>query len=233
MIIIDKTIISSDIYEEQFICDLDKCKGACCVEGDLGAPLELKELPLIESAVKKAKNYLSNESKEILEKDGAYILDEEGDFSTTTLKGKECSFAFYDDEKTLKCSIEQAWLDGKSNFRKPISCHLYPIRISQLQEYETLNYDRWSICECARILGKNKGIAILPVPLKHKKTLDFSQRPKNQRIIREIGLDYFDRYKKVFKQVDIYDSDSFNSKYNLTIGIYGPKNAQLLNMIPV
>ena len=105
MIIIDKTIISSDIYEEQFICDLDKCKGACCVEGDLGAPLELKELPLIESAVKKAKNYLSNESKEILEKDGAYILDEEGDFSTTTLKGKECSFAFYDDEKTLKKKI--------------------------------------------------------------------------------------------------------------------------------
>ena len=146
MIIIDKTIISSDIYEEQFICDLDKCKGACCVEGDLGAPLELQELPLIESAVKKAKKYLSKESKEILEKDGAYILDDEGDFSTTTLKGKECSFAFHDNDKTLKCSIEQAWLDGKSNFRKPISCHLYPIRISRLQEYETLNYDRWSIC---------------------------------------------------------------------------------------
>ena len=103
MIIIDKTIISSDVYEEKFICDLDKCKGACCVEGDLGAPLE-QELPLIESAVKKTKNYLSKESKEILEKDGAYILDEEGDFSTTTLEGKECSFAFYDDEKTLKCS---------------------------------------------------------------------------------------------------------------------------------
>ena len=160
MIIIDKTIISSDIYEEQFICDLDKCKGACCVEGDLGAPLELQELPLIESAVKKAKKYLSKESKEILEKDGAYILDDEGDFSTTTLNGKECSFAFHDNDKTLKCSIEKAWLDGKSNFRKPISCHLYPIRISRLQEYETLNYDRWSICECARILGKNKGIAI-------------------------------------------------------------------------
>lgn len=97
---------------------------------------------------------------------------------------------------------------------------------------EYVKDDYRALYEIKRVL-KDKGIAILPVPLKHEKTVDFSQRPKNQRIIREIGLDYFDRYKKVFKQVDIYDSDSFNSKYNLTIGIYGPKNAQLLNMIPV
>tara|TARA_B100000941_G_C28434826_1_gene516338 strand:+ start:218 stop:793 length:576 start_codon:yes stop_codon:yes gene_type:complete len=191
MIIIDKTIISSDIYEEKFICDLDKCKGACCVEGDLGAPLELQELSLIESAVKKAKKYLSKESKEILEKDGAYILDDEGDFSTTTLNGKECSFAFHDNDKTLKCSIEQAWLDGKSNFRKPISCHLYPIRISRLQEYETLNYDRWSICECARILGKKKGTAIYK----------FLKKP----LIRKYGKVW---YQKLCDEIELLKSET-------------------------
>ena len=191
MIIIDKTVISSDIYEEQFICDLDKCKGACCVEGDLGAPLELDELPLIEGAVKEAKTYLSQESKDILDKEGAYILDEEGDFSTTTLKGKECSFAFYDDEKTLKRSLEQAWIDGKSNFRKPISCHLYPIRIAQLQEYETLNYDRWSICECARILGKNKGVAIYKF--------------LKEALIRKYGEDW---YQKLCDEIELLKSDT-------------------------
>ena len=93
MIILDKTVISSEIYEEQFICDLDKCKGACCVEGDLGAPLTQDELILMDESIEIVKPYLSAAAQEVLDTQGAYLLDEDGDFTTTTLNGKECSFA--------------------------------------------------------------------------------------------------------------------------------------------
>jgi hypothetical protein len=183
MIILDKTVISSEIYEEQFICDLDKCKGACCVEGDLGAPLTQDELILMDESIEIVKPYLSAAAQEVLDTQGAYLLDEDGDFTTTTLNGKECSFAYYDDKHALKCSVEQAYLDGKSDFRKPISCHLYPIRVQTLHDFETLNYDRWSICECARILGKSKGVAIykfLKEPLIRKYGSDWYQRLCNE-----------------------------------------------------
>ena len=120
MIELKNTIVSDDIVDEHFICDLAKCKGACCVEGDLGAPLEKDELSLIDENLELVKPYMSKDGLSVLEKDGAYLLDEEGDFSTTTVNGKECSFAVYDQSGILKCSIEQAWIDKKIDFRKPI-----------------------------------------------------------------------------------------------------------------
>ena len=160
MIQIGNTLISSDIKEQFFVCDLEKCKGACCVEGDLGAPLLPEELIEIEEVVELVKPYLSAEAVKTLEEKGAYLLDEEGDFSTTTIDNKECAFAYYDDNEILKCGIEQAYKDGKTNFKKPISCHLYPIRLTQLHDHLALNYDRWHICSPACGLGQKLGVPI-------------------------------------------------------------------------
>lgn len=160
MIEIGKTLISDDVVEEAFVCDLQKCKGACCVEGDLGAPLLKEELQQIEDVIELVKPYLAKEAIEVLEKEKGYILDEDGDYSTSTIDNKECAFAFYDDQKILKCSIEQANKEGKTDFKKPISCHLYPIRVAKLPEFEALNYDRWHICSPACDLGEELKVPV-------------------------------------------------------------------------
>ncbi|MGK7390564.1 MAG: DUF3109 family protein [Candidatus Cyclobacteriaceae bacterium M2_1C_046] len=149
MITLGKTILSDDIKEQYFVCDLLKCKGACCVEGDLGAPLEEDELDILDKAYADVKEYLSEEGRKAIEEQGAYVLDEEGDYSTPTIGGKECAYAIYDDKGILKCGIEQAYFDGKTKYRKPISCQLYPIRVTKYDEFEALNYDRWDICSPA------------------------------------------------------------------------------------
>ncbi len=160
MILIDNTVISDDIKEQFFVCDLDKCKGACCVEGDLGAPLEKEELEILEENYQKVKPFLNKEGIAAIEKQGTYIVDEEGDYSTPTVSGKECAYAIYDDKGILKCGIEQAYFAGKTKFRKPISCHLYPIRITQYDHYDALNYDRWHVCSPACGLGEKLGVPI-------------------------------------------------------------------------
>jgi hypothetical protein len=160
MIILDNAVLSDDIKEQHFVCDLNKCKGACCVEGDLGAPLEEEELDLIDEALENVKPYLSKKGLAAIESEGSYILDEEGDYSTTTIGGKECAFAIYDKQNILKCGIEQAYLDGKTKWQKPISCHLYPIRITKYDHYDALNYDRWDICSAACDLGKKLKIPV-------------------------------------------------------------------------
>ena len=143
------TLISEDIIDNYFVCDLIKCKGACCVEGDLGAPLEDDELALLRKEYPKIKPFLAKEGITEIEKQGEYILDSDGEYSTPTIKGKECAYSVYDERGILKCGIEQAYLAGKSKFRKPISCHLYPIRITRYKEYEAINYNRWHICSPA------------------------------------------------------------------------------------
>ena len=178
MIQIGDTLISDDVIEEAFVCDLQKCKGACCVEGDLGAPLMKEELSEIENVIDLVKPYLSEKAIEVLESEGGYLLDEDGDYSTTTINGKECAFAFYDEHGILKCSIEQAHLEGKTEFKKPISCHLYPIRIGKLPEFEALNYDRWHICSPACDLGKE-----LKVPV---------YKFLREALIRKYGKDWYD-----------------------------------------
>jgi len=171
MIILDNAVLSDDIKEKHFVCDLNKCKGACCVEGDLGAPLEPLELSELEEALEAVKPYLSKEGLAVIEREGCYILDEEGDHSTTTVGGRECAFSVYDKKGILKCAIEQAYLDGKTKWQKPISCHLYPIRITKYDHYDALNYDRWDICDPACKLGDELKVPIykfLKVPLIRK-----------------------------------------------------------------
>lgn len=160
MILIGETCISDDIADKFFVCNLEKCKGACCVEGDLGAPLEESELPVLEEIYEHVKPYLTKEGLDAIEKQGLYIEDWEGDYSTTTINDRECAYAFYDENKILKCGIEQAYLDGKIDFKKPISCHLYPIRITKYEQYHALNYDRWSICSDACTFGEQLGVEV-------------------------------------------------------------------------
>lgn len=160
MILIDDTCISDDIAEKFFVCNLEKCKGACCVEGDLGAPLEESELPVLEDIYESVKPYLTPEGIAAIEEQGKYIKDWEGDYSTTTINDRECAYAFYDERGVLKCGIEQAYLEGKTDFKKPISCHLYPIRITKYENFHALNYDRWSICSDACSLGEQLGVEV-------------------------------------------------------------------------
>ncbi|MDW7692252.1 DUF3109 family protein [Flammeovirgaceae bacterium SG7u.111] len=177
MIVIGDTVISDDIAENYFVCNLAKCKGACCVEGDLGAPLNDDELEVMEEIQEVVKPYLSEEGKREIEKQGAYIKDWEGDFSTPTINDKECAYAIYDEKGSLKCGIEQAYFDGKISYRKPISCHLYPARITKYDKYDAINYDRWSICSDACSYGEE-----LEVPL-----YEFLKVP----FVRKYGEDWY------------------------------------------
>ncbi|TRX61891.1 DUF3109 family protein [Fulvivirga sp. M361] len=160
MIEFGKTIISDDIKDNFFVCNLEKCKGACCVEGDLGAPLEEDELDVLKQAYEKIKPFLSEEGIRAIEQQGPYILDEEGEYSTPTIGGKECAYAIYDKEGILKCGIEQAYNEKQTDFKKPISCHLYPIRITKYDEFDALNYDQWDICDAACHLGASLNVPV-------------------------------------------------------------------------
>lgn len=153
MIEFRNVLISDEIIDKHFVCDLNKCKGACCVEGDLGAPLTLEETKILEENYDKIEPYLTPEGKKAIEEQGKFIEDWEEEFSTTTIDEKECAYAYYDDKKLLKCGIEDAWKDGKIDFQKPISCHLYPVRERKLSQFIALNYDYWDICNDACSLG--------------------------------------------------------------------------------
>lgn len=160
MIVHKNTILSDDLVNNAFVCDLIKCKGACCVEGDLGAPLEIDELKIMDEIIEDVKPFLNKAGLAEIEKQGNYIKDWEGDFSTPTINDKECAYSVYDEKGVLKCAIEDAYNAGKVPFKKPISCHLYPIRISVYEGYDALNYDRWSICGDACTLGEKLQVPV-------------------------------------------------------------------------
>ena len=143
-----------------FVCELSKCKGACCVEGDAGAPLEVNELPILDKIFAKVKPYLNEAGLKAIEQQGLYLKSEDGDYETPTVDNRECAYAVYDERGILKCAIEQAYLDGHIDFKKPISCHLYPIRVTKYEQYHALNYDRWHICSPACDYGRELGVAL-------------------------------------------------------------------------
>lgn len=157
---VGEVLVSDDVKSVEFVCHLEKCKGACCVEGELGAPLEEDELPVMKEIQSAVAPYLTEDGKKAIAEQGPYLLDEDGDYSTPTIGGRECAYAHYDAKGVLKCGIEQAYLDGKISYRKPISCHLYPVRITKKKDFEAVNYHKWSICSDACTLGKS-----LQVPL--------------------------------------------------------------------
>jgi len=161
MIIVGEAYVSDDIKDKMFVCDLEKCKGACCIEGDMGAPVAFEEIAIMEKILPKVKPYLSKAGLAAIDKKGIVESDGDGGWATTTIgSNKECVFAIYDERKTLKCGIEQAYLDGKVKFQKPISCHLYPIRITKYDQYDAVNYERWDICKPACSNGKKLGVPL-------------------------------------------------------------------------
>lgn len=161
MIIIGQTLVSEALLEEQFVCDLNACKGACCIEGESGAPLEQDELLKLEDSLEAARPYMRPEGIAVIDAEGPYTVDDDGDF-VTSLVGKhgECAFVTFDERGIAKCSLEQAYNDGRTSWKKPISCHLYPIRLAQLKEYVAVNYHRWQVCEPACACGKSLKVPV-------------------------------------------------------------------------
>ena len=160
MLIIDEILISQEIFTEKFICDLKKCKGACCIEGDSGAPVEPQELEILEKEFDNYKDYLTKEGLESIKNKGFAQYDTEDKMYKTTLNDDgPCSYINYDHGVAV-CGIEKAFLDGKTSFRKPISCHLYPIRVSNIGDLKAINYEEWSICKDACELGKSLSVPV-------------------------------------------------------------------------
>ena len=162
MIIIDNLLISEDIIEKEFVCNLNTCKGACCISGDSGAPLEKAELAILEKEYPNYQAYMTDKGRAIIEETGFFEYDEEDEkYKTPLIEGGPCAYINYDESDIAYCGIEKAYLEGKTTFKKPISCHLYPIRVSTLKNgNEALNYERWSVCKSACSLGKKLQVPV-------------------------------------------------------------------------
>ena len=160
MLQIGDTIISMDVIESQFICDLCKCNGQCCVDGDAGAPLEEEENDKINEILPIIWDELSSKAQELITKQGISYRDYDGELVTSIIKGKECVFTYFDENGVCKCVLDTAYRDGRISFPKPISCHLYPIRLQKYKDFTAVNYHNWSVCNPAVKLGKKEGVAL-------------------------------------------------------------------------
>jgi hypothetical protein len=160
MLQIYDTIISLDILEEFFLCDLSLCKGTCCVEGESGAPVEKEEIAALEAVLPAIMDDLSPAAQKIIQKQGIVYRDEDGEYVTSIVDGADCVFTYYDEKGYCKCAIEKAYRERKTGFCKPVSCHLYPVRVAQYKEFRAVNYHRWSVCEAAKTLGRKENIKI-------------------------------------------------------------------------
>ncbi len=160
MLQIGNKVIGLSLLEEKFLCDLQKCKGACCVQGDAGAPLLDEELPVLDSLFSALRSYLRGEALSAIEENGMFVTDpSDGEKVTPLLNGKECVYAVFE-EGVARCAIEKAWFDGVISFRKPVSCHLYPIRVKEYENFIAVNYDRWPVCSPAIPNGRKHEVPV-------------------------------------------------------------------------
>ena len=186
MIFVKNTLISKEILEKKFVCDLKACKGACCVEGESGAPLEKKEILDIKNSFGKIKKRLSKQSLEQIKKEGMYVELQNGELETPLNNGKECVYSIEKNGVT-KCVFEESYNKGEINFKKPISCHLYPIRIEKQNIFDKLNYEHWSICNHACSLGEKLKVPVF-IFLK-------------EALIRKYGKDW---YQDLISKIEAY-----------------------------
>lgn len=186
MMQIDKTLVSDDLLEKEFVCNLQQCKGACCVEGEAGAPLEESELKELEKNFEAIRPYLNQKGLAEIDKQGLYVKGWDGEWETPIIDGKECVYTVFDDRGHAACGIEKAYLDRKIDWKKPISCHLYPVRVQQYSEFAAVNYHHWQICSAACSLGEQ-----LKVPV-----YKFVQ----EALIRKFGQDWYNAIEKAAKE---------------------------------
>jgi hypothetical protein len=178
MIVIDNVLVSDDVIEAKFVCDLHKCKGGCCEDGDAGAPLEIDEKKALDENFDVIKPYLTKEGLKEIEQQGKYLYDREFGWVTPTVGGKICAYGFRDVHGIIKCGIEQAYNDGKLQWKKPLSCHLYPIKISKRKEYTNVNYEpRDVLCRPGCTLGEKLKLPVYQF--------------LKEAIVRKFGIEFY------------------------------------------
>lgn len=160
MLQIKDTLVSLDLAEEFFCCDLDQCLGACCIEGDAGAPLEINELERLEEVLPEIEGDLLPRAVDEIRESGVAYTDEEGDLVTTIIDGRNCAFSCYAEGGKCLCAIDKAYREGRVKWRKPISCYLYPLRLTNYPTFTAVNYHRWKICRPAVANGRRLGIRL-------------------------------------------------------------------------
>ena len=188
MVEVGKTIVAEEVFRNAFVCDLTACKGACCIEGDGGAPVTEEEIQIIEANLEKIRPFMRPEGIKAIEAQGVVYHDQDFEPATTLVNGAECAFVFFDAAGIAKCAIEKAQREGHIDFPKPISCHLYPIRTKKFQDYTALNYEKWDICEPACACGEK-----LEVPV-----FKFLKEP----LQRAFGPEFYQELEKVAKELE-------------------------------
>jgi hypothetical protein len=193
MLVHENTLVSLDLIEKDFVCNLSACKGACCVEGESGAPLDEEEINIIADNIDEIKPHMTRKALKLLDKKGFWEKDTDGDLVTNCLDGKACIFAITEGG-IYQCSIEKAFNAGKINYKKPISCHLYPIRLANVGEYKALNYSKWDVCDPACKLG-----ASLQVPV-----FKFLK----DALVRKFGENWYNGLEQIAKEYQSHSSES-------------------------
>ena len=160
MLQIKDALVSLDIVERFFLCDLDKCLGECCIEGDAGAPITEEEMATLKRILPEVWDELLPKAQDVIKEKGVAYVDEEGDLVTQIVDGKNCVFSCYGENGMCYCAIEKKYREGKIDFYKPISCHLYPLRLTEYPQFTAVNFHRWKICKCAEVLGRKNGVRV-------------------------------------------------------------------------
>ena len=187
MIQIDDVLVSLDVLDHYFCCDLNACHGEFCIECDAGAPVELDEVAELENVLDAVWDDLSLEARIVINKQGVVYTDSEGDLVTSIVNNKNCVFTCYDEKGCCFCAIEKAYRAGKTNFYKPVSCHLYPIRVKDFGEFKGVNYHRWDVCKAAVLLGKKLDLRVY----------QFLKEP----LIRKFGQPWYDELEDCVKEL--------------------------------
>ena len=183
---ISNTLISEEILENDFVCNLSACKGACCVDGQSGAPLDNEEIQILEDVLEQVKPYLRPEGIRAIEEQGAFVKGGDGEWETPLVNNEECAYVTFDERGIAKCGLEEAYNEGKTQWKKPISCHLYPIRTRKYSEFTAVNYHKWAICDPACALGDE-----LKVPI---------YKFVKEALIRKFGQLWYNELELVAKQ---------------------------------
>lgn len=178
-----KTIVSENILSNDFACNLSACKGACCVDGDAGAPLNKEETQQLQSIYPKLKSYIRQEGIEAIENQGVFVTTEDGEFETPLIDGEDCAYVIFDEHQTALCGIEEAYNQGDIDWKKPVSCHLYPVIVKDYSEFSAVNYHKWHICDDACSLGKE-----LQIPI---------YKFVKEALIRKFGPQWYEELEKI------------------------------------